>query len=202
MIIPPKGGHSKDSIKELGGFFVMLNTDLTGSEGTSDILATNDFRTVGIVRDPTNFGTSTVSTGTTLRGVKAIKIASSPTPGTFTIDEEINQASTGAVGRVVSWDSDNKILYYCQTRFPDYGTDANGNLTAFSGANVITGQSSSATATPDTSSSATVNAVVFSSGYSNQEIQPDSGDIIYVEHRSPISRASDQTENIKLIIEF
>ena len=76
------------------------------------------------------------------------------------------------------------------------------SFTAFSGANVITGQSSSATATPDTSSSATVNAVVFSSGYSNQEIQPDSGDIIYVEHRSPISRASDQTENIKLIIEF
>ena len=67
---------------------------------------------------------------------------------------------------------------------------------------MITGQSSSATATPDVSSSATVNAVVFASGYSNPEIQPDSGDIIYVEHRSPISRASDQTENIKLIIEF
>ena len=202
VIIPPKGGHGKDSVKELGGFFVMMNTDLTGSEGTSDILATNDFRTVGIVRDPTNFGTSTVSSGTTLRGAKAIKIASSPTPGTFTIDEEINQASTGAVGRVVSWDSTNKILYYCQTRFPDYGTDTNGNLTAFSGNNVITGQSSSATGTPDTGSSATVNAVVFSSGYANPEIQPDSGDIIYVEHRSPISRASDQTENIKLIIEF
>tara|TARA_B100001093_G_scaffold377100_1_gene362316 strand:+ start:235 stop:1707 length:1473 start_codon:yes stop_codon:yes gene_type:complete len=202
VIIPPKGGHGKDSPKELGGFFVMLNTDLSGSEGTSDILATNDFRTVGIVRDPTNFGTSTVSSGTTLRGISAIKIASSPTPGTFTIDEEINQASTGAVGRVVSWDSTNKILYYCQTRFPDYGTDANGNKTAFSGNNVITGQSSSATATPDVSSSATVNAVVFASGYSNPEIQPDSGDIIYVEHRSPISRASDQTENIKLIIEF
>jgi hypothetical protein len=202
VIIPPKGGHGKDSPKELGGFFVMLNTDLSGSEGTSDILATNDFRTVGVVRDPTNFGTSTVSSGTTLRGINAVKIAASPTPGTFTIDEEINQASTGAVGRVVSWDSDNKILYYVQTRFPDYGTDANGNKTAFSGNNVITGQSSSATAAPDVSSSATVNAVVFASGYSNPEIQPDSGDIIYVEHRSPISRASDQTENIKLIIEF
>ena len=30
----------------------------------------------------------------------------------------------------------------------------------------------------------------------------DSGDILYVEERSPITRASDQTENIKLIIEF
>jgi hypothetical protein len=29
-----------------------------------------------------------------------------------------------------------------------------------------------------------------------------SGDILYVENRKPITRASDQTENIKLIVEF
>ena len=45
-------------------------------------------------------------------------------------------------------------------------------------------------------------AVVFTSGYSNPEIEPDSGDIIYLENRAPIARAADQTENIKLIIEF
>jgi len=33
-------------------------------------------------------------------------------------------------------------------------------------------------------------------------MQPDSGDIIYIENRKPIQRASDQTEDIKLIIEF
>ena len=41
------------------------------------------------------------------------------------------------------------ILYYYQTRFLDVGTDSNGNLTAFSGANAITGQSSSASATTE-----------------------------------------------------
>mgnify|MGYP000162055255 CR=1 FL=1 len=35
----------------------------------------------------------------------------------------------------------NNILYYIQTRFNDEGVDSNGNLTAFSGANTITGQS-------------------------------------------------------------
>ena len=95
-----------------------------------------------------------------------------------------------------------KFYIYYQTRFPDVGTDTTGNLTAFSGANAITGQTSSAAATPNTSSSATVNAVVFSSGYSNPELAFDSGDMIYVEERSPITRASDQTENIKLIVEF
>ena len=201
VIIPPKGGHGKDAVKELGGFFVMMNVDLSGAEGTSDILAANDFRQIGVVRDPTNFGTTTVASASTLRGVNAILMNSSPTPGTFVVDEKITQATTGAVGKVVSWDSTNRILYYIQTRFPDCGADTNGNRTAFSGTNVVTGATSSATATPIASSS-TVNAVVFTSGYSNPEIEPDSGDIIYLENRAPIARAADQTENIKLIIEF
>ena len=200
VIIPPKGGHGSNAVKELGGFFVMLNKSLVGVEGTSDIGVGNDFRRIGLVRDPTNFGGSTVATATTRRQLYAIKFAS--VSGTFTADEEINQASTGAVGKVVEFDSTNLILYYYQTRFPDVGTDSNGNLTAFSGANAITGQSSSASATPNTSDSDTTNGVSFSSGYANPELAYDSGDIIYVEERSPITRASDQTENVKLIIEF
>ena len=200
VIIPPKGGHGSNAVKELGGFFVMLNKSLVGVEGTSDIGVGNDFRRIGLVRDPTNFGGSTVATATTRRQLYAIKFAS--VSGTFTADEEINQATTGAVGKVVEYDSTNLILYYYQTRFPDVGTDSNGNLTAFSGANAITGQSSSASATPNTSDSDTTNGVSFSSGYANPELAYDSGDIIYVEERSPITRASDQTENVKLIIEF
>ena len=200
VIIPPKGGHGKDAVKELGGFYVMLNKSLVGVEGTSDIGVGNDFRRIGLLRDPTNFGTTTVATATTRRQIYATVFSS--VSGTFTADEEINQATTGAVAKVIEFDSTNKILYYYQTRFPDVGTDTNGNLTAISGANAITGQSSSASATPNTSSSATVNGVTFASGYANPELAYDSGDIIYVEERSPITRASDQTENVKLIIEF
>ena len=200
VIIPPKGGHGANAIKELGGFYVMLNKSLVGVEGTSDIGVGNDFRRIGLLRDPTNFGTTTVATATTRRQIYATIFSS--VSGTFTADEEINQASTGAVGKVVEFDSTNLILYYYQTRFPDCGIDSNANLTAFSGANAITGQSSSASATPNTSSSATVNGVTFASGYANPELAYDSGDIIYVEERSPITRASDQTENVKLIIEF
>ena len=200
VIIPPKGGHGANAVKELGGFYVMLNKSLVGVEGTSDIGVGNDFRRIGLLRDPTNFGTSTVATATTRRQIYATIFSS--VSGTFTADEEINQATTGAVAKVIEFDSTNNILYYYQTRFPDVGTDTNGNLTAISGANAITGQSSSASATPNTSSSATVNGVTFASGYANPELAYDSGDIIYVEERSPITRASDQTENVKLIIEF
>ena len=200
VIIPPKNGHGYNALKELGAFYVMINKSLVGAEGTSDIGVGNDFRRIGLVRNPTNYGTTTVASATTRRQIYAAVFSS--VSGTFTADEEINQASTGAVGKVVEYDSTNKILYWYQTRFPDCGTDSDGNLTAFSGANAITGQSSSAAATPDTSDSDTTNAVVFASGYSTPELVADSGDILYVEERSPITRASDQTENIKLIIEF
>ena len=202
VIIPPKGGHGFNAVEELGGFFVMLNTSLEGTESTNsgDFTAANDFRKITLIKDPQNAAGSAASAAT-LRGTYAIRINSSPTPGTFTADEEINQASTGAVGKVVEWDSTNRILYYVQTRHNDAGADSNGNVTAFSGTNVITGQSSSATGTPEATTS-TVNNVSFTSGYSAPELKHDTGEILYVENRTKITRATDQTENIKLIIEF
>ena len=199
VIIPPKGGHGANALKELGAFYVMMNKSLVGAEGTSDIGVANDFRRIGLVRNPFNFGTTTVASADTRRQIYAARFTS--VSGTFAADEEINQATTGAVGKVIEYDATNKILYWYQTRFPDVGTDTNGNATAFSGSNAITGQTSSAAATPNTTSG-TLNGASFTSGYSTPELAADSGDIIYVEERSPITRASDQTENIKLIIEF
>ena len=199
VIIEPKGGHGFNAVKELGGFFVMLNTNFEAGEASNsgDFTTANDFRKVMLMRDINSSGSA--ATATTLRNTKAV-LVTSPS-GDFTVDEEINQATTGAVGKVVEWDSSNNILYYIQTRFNDEGADSNGNLTAFSGANTITGQSSSVTATPSTSST-TVDSVVFTSGYNAGEINADTGDMMYVENRSPITRAADQTENVKLIIEF
>jgi len=201
-IIEPKGGHGFDAVKELGGFYVMLNTNFEGTESsnTGDFTVTNDFRRICLIRDP--FSSGSAASATTLRGTKAIRFAASPTPGTFQVDEEINQTTTGAVGKVVEWDATNRILHYIQTRFNDEGIDSNGNLTAFSGANVVTGQTSSATGTPSSTGSETADNITFTSGYSASEIDADKGDIIYIENRAPITRASDQTENVKLIIEF
>ena len=198
-IIEPKGGHGKDAVDELGGFFVMTNTNFEGAEtsNSGDFNTTNDFRRVCIIKDPNSGGSA--ATATTLRGVKAVLTAAGS--GSFTVDEKITQASTGAVGKVVEHDTSNNILYYMQTRFNNAGLDSNGNLTAFSGANTITGADSGVTRTPSTSTS-TVDQVSFTSGYATAELDADSGDVIYAENRAPITRASDQTENVKLVIEF
>ena len=199
VIIEPKGGHGFDAITELGGFFAMMNVNFEGAEtsNTGDFTTENDFRRVCLIRDPYSGGSA--ASATTLRGTKAILLSSAS--GSFTVDEEINQATSGAVGKVVEYDSANKILYYIQTRFNDEGADSNGNKTAFSSTYTITGQSSGQTGTPSTSTS-TVDSISFTSGYNSGEIDADKGDVIYIEQRAPITRASDQTENVKLIVEF
>ncbi len=133
-------------------------------------------------------------------------IQSSETPS-LEVDEKITQASTGAVGKVVEWDSTRTLLYFQQERFGDYGTNSTtGDSSAFTGANLITGATSSATLTPSTDSEtitlANNNTITTSSGYTTPELAADSGSIIYLENRKPIQRDSDQTEDIKLIIEF
>ena len=204
VVISPKNGHGNDAIGELGGHYVMTATTLSQAEG-DDITTVNDFRQVGIVVDPTNYGTSTVATASTRRQTFVVKASSSS--GTFEVDEKITQATTGAVGKVVEWDSTRSLLYFQQERFGDFGTNnSTGDHSVFEGANVITGATSSATLTPSTDSEtitlANNNTLSTTSGYANPELQPDSGNIIYLENRKPIQRDSDQTEDIKLIIEL
>ena len=204
-IISPKGGHGKDAVAELGGHYVMMNTKLEQFEG-DDITVANDFREVGIVKDPYNYGTTTVASASTRRQTYAVKLASAPSTD-YDVDEKITQSTTGAVGRVVEWDSSNNIIYYVQERWANYGIDSTGNYTAFSGANTISGASSTASGTPSSTASENVTlsggtTLTFTSGYANPELEPDSGKVIYAEARRPISRASDQTEDIKIIVEF
>ena len=45
-------------------------------------------------------------------------------------------------------------------------------------------------------------AAATASTYSGAELDDDSGEQIYVEYRAPINRASDQTEDVKLVVEF
>ena len=205
VVISPKGGHGSNAVDQLGGHYVMLNTLFIGAE-RDDLLTGNDFRNIAIVVDPTTYGTSTVATDATIRQTSALKLTG--VSGTFAADEKITQTSTGAVGKVVEWDSDLSILYYQQERYGDYGTNSTtGSFVAFSGANAVTGADSSASGTPDADADSAVtlsggNTITFTNGYANPELQPDSGDIIYNENRSPISRATDQTEDIKIIVEF
>ena len=187
FIISPPGGHASDVITELGGFFVMMNLDLTQGDGSGDFNVTNDFRRIALLRNPTDSTTGSTASASTLDATKSITFSGSP--GTFQADEKITQATSGAVGFVVDFNATTKVLRYIQPQFANQGIDTNQNLTAFTGTATVTGGTSSATGTP-------------SSHDTTPELTADSGEILYVENRKPITRASDQTENVKLIVEF
>ena len=204
VIISPKGGHGNNAVEELGGHYVMTATTLTQAEG-DDFTTANDFRSIGIVVDPTTFGTSTIASSSTARLTYVVKVDTNS--GTFEPDEVITQATTGAVGKVVEFDSSRSLIFYQQEEFKGFGTvSTSGNYVAFSGTNQITGATSGATGTTaGTTETVTLlnsNTVTLTSGYANPELAADSGNIIYLENRKPIQRASDQTEDIKVIIEF
>ena len=197
-IIDPAGGHGTDAIEELGGHFIMVQAKFEPSD--ADVVQVNDFRRVGIVKNPVDPLTNATATLSTARTTNAILMASGGS-GNYQADEKITQASTGAQGRVIEWDSTNRILYYVQEKYSTYGLDTNSNLTAFSGTNAVSGATSGAAFTP-VGTSSTVNGVAFSSGYASPELNRDSGDIIYVENRRAISRPSHQTEDITVVEEF
>jgi hypothetical protein len=206
IILPPEGGHGSDHETELNGKRVMTNIRLTYSEGSGDFPVDNDFRRIGIIADPLNWGTTTFSTADTLSGLKAIKITGATAD--FSVDEKITQTVTGgtAYGTVVSWTLDSGsttagVLKYIQTN--DAHTDQ-GVVRAFesNGANAITGESSTASGNVDTGYGSALLGVTFASGLAAPEIENNSGDVIYVENRRLITRAPDQIEDIKLVIEF
>jgi len=206
IILPPEGGHGSDHETELNGKRVMTNIRLTYSEGSGDFPVDNDFRRIGIVADPYNWGTTTFATADTLSGLKAVKITGATAD--FSVDEKITQTVTGgtAYGTVVSWTLDSGsttagVLKYIQTN--DAHTDQ-GVVRAFesNGSNAITGESSTASGNVDTGYGSALLGVTFASGLAAPEIENNSGDVIYVENRRLITRAPDQIEDIKLVIEF
>ena len=206
VVLPPEGGHGSDHETELNGKRVMTNIRLTYSEGSGDFPVDNDFRRIGIIADPFNWGTTTFSTADTLSGLKAVKITGATAD--YTVDEKITQTVTGgtAYGTVVSWTLDSGsttagVLKYIQTN--DAHTDQ-GVVRAFesNGSNAISGEQSTASGTVDVSYGSTLLGVTFASGLAAPEIENNSGDVIYVENRRLITRAPDQIEDIKLVIEF
>jgi len=201
VVISPEGGHGSNAEMELFAKRVMTNIRLTYDEGFGDFPVDNDFRRIGIIQDPLQYGSSSFATNNTLRGTSVLKINGAT--ANYNVDEVISQTVTGgtAYGTVVSWDSTNGILKYFQS--PQIHADA-GVVRAFASnaSNAVVGASSLASGTVDTSQNTILSDISFTGGLASPEIQPNSGEVVYIENRRQITRAPDQIEDIKLVIEF
>ena len=220
VIIPPETGHGAEPDSELGGYRVMINTKFTYAEGSGDFPTDNDYRRIGLVINPKQYGTTALTSAITLSATQAV-IFSPTFTGQFQTDEIITQSRTvggqqvTARGRVISWNDTTKVLKFYQNRIDGVFPEITGNLTSFEGGNPVVGATSGTSADPDInfpivsgSSTRIINnteydlGMSFTNGYAKPEIEPNSGEIIYIDNRGAISRAGDQIEDIKIVVEF
>ena len=217
VIVPPQGGHGADAIVELLAKRIMANIRLTYAEGQGDFPVDNDFRRIGIIKNPKLPAPSTdFATQDTVSAIYALKLDN--VSGTFSPDELIKQevaAGEYAYGTVVSWVWDevaagqtptSGTLKYFQSS--DLHTD-NGVVRAFvsDAAKLVTGKTSlidGAVETGYSTGGATLPllGLTFVNGLAVPELAKNTGEIVYVENRRLITRAPDQIEDIKLVIEF
>lgn len=177
-----KGGFGYDPVVDLGSYYLMFNVVLTGAEGTGDFVPGNNYRQLMIIKNPLDRSSPpkafTQSTGT------AMPYLDVQAGGTWPNDALMTGVTSGAQAYIVYYDSANEFVYYVQN--DDTGYDA------FTDGESITGSGIS---------SASI-AAAGGSASNPSEIDNLSGRLLYLENRSPVSRASDQTEDIKLVVQF
>jgi len=174
-IISPPGGHGLNIEEELYAHNVLLFSSLTGTE-SSTIPVDNDFRTIGVIKNPLRANTSVTP------NVKAsadnydltTKINFTSLTGTFAQDEIIRNSTKSANAIIVFANSTVLKVY-----------NSNGT---FSVSDSITGSVGGATATIST--------------ITNSLVAKYTGDVMYVENRAAVLRSSAQTEELKLILKF
>ena len=180
-IISPQYGHGANPVEELGGNMVMINSRLEFAEGSGDFPTDNDFRRIGLIQDPFSSGT-TVATGPNYAAYHKMTLSS---VSGLSVDDIIKDASTDgsgvAVSRVVSI-SGNVVSHIPQA-------NSAGGYVNFAGADTVFVGSTNI---------GTVSAV----DATFPEIVKYSGNILYVENRGAVTRAADQIEDIKLIIQM
>lgn len=220
-IIPPSKGHGFDLYKELGTDKVLIYARFDDS--TKDFPTDAKFAQIGILKNPTSIGSTSVFTESQFSSLYSIKFSSAS--GSISVGDKISQSVTGgsAHGYVASYDTETKVLKYYRDRSlyfnqtaldqTDYiGISTSSKVFNFaSSANPVT-TSGGFSGSVDTgftgiTTNPTGNKIIslgsqFTNGLSNPEINKGSGEIIYLDNRPLITRNSRQKEDVKIILEF
>ena len=230
VIVPPPGGHGADIYRELGANKVLIYSRIENADVTNpDFPTGNQFARIGIVENPQIFGTSNQLTAASASGVFGLRLAGvAATSMSVATDGDVTQTigiGSTAIGKIIGYDSVTKTLQYWQDRSlaldtstgskPTYGYRLN-KFTSSPGAGgntnvTVTTTTGTATLPIDTGFtgvSTTVNSRTYyfgqsySNGLANPEIKKYSGNIIYIDNRPEVTRATNQREDIKIILEF
>ena len=188
-VISPVNGHGANALEELGGNYVIVNSRLEFGEGTdggiSDFPTDNDFRQIGLIKNPVKSDGNTISDDATMTATNQITVTNA---SSLIVDDIITNAAsdiaTTAKARIVSKTSNTLRILPVVNGGGEYVNFANSDNIFKDGSDT----------TVDVASGGVSSA--------HPEMSRFTGQILYVENRGAVSRAADQIEDIKLIIEM
>lgn len=182
-VISPQYGHGWDAARELGASDIMLSVDFTGDvSGYYPIMSdgTDDFRRVCLIKDPKT-ATGIYATNTIYSMFTTMYVSNTATD--FGHDANVfvgaSYETATMTAKVVHFATGNNIIYVNNIQ----GDIANSATKTLYQQNL-----SSAVAQIYSVVVPTINILT--------------GEIIYIENRSPIVRNINQTETVKLVLEF
>lgn len=183
VILPPLGGHGSNPLYELGGSNLLLDMRVFGTENDK-YPPYVQYRQLALIKDPLKYGSSEISTNTTISQTYDISMynyaISVGVPTDYNVNEIVYQGTSYSdstfVARVAYWDAENNTLKTTQ-----YRGEANTTESLY-GLQTVT------------------NKIVGSIQY--PELEPNSGDILYVDNFTPITKDPDQIDDLKIVIKF
>jgi len=185
-VISPINGHGADPIEELGGNYSIVNSRLEFGEGSGDFPTDNDFRRIGLIKNPVQSSDGTISSASSMTATNQLTVADA---SAISVDDLLTDAAsesaTTAKVRVVSKTSN--VLKTLPV------VNSGGEYVAFANNDEVYRNGSGTKSTDVTASGVST---------SHPEMTRFTGQILYVENRGAVSRAADQIEDIKLIIEM
>ena len=185
-IISPQIGHGADPVTELGGNHVIVNSRLEFGEGSGDFPTDNDFRRIGLIKNPVQSSDGTVSSATSMTATNQLTVADA---STISVDDLLTDAASegAATAKVRVVSKTTNVLKTLPV------VNSGGEYVAFANSDEVFVNGAGTKAT-DVGGSGVATA--------HPEMTRFTGQILYVENRGAVSRAADQIEDIKLIIEM
>ena len=192
-LISGDSGMGGNPILDLSASAMMFNTQLSGDEN-KDFQVNNDFRQIGIVRNPLkdsaqfgSFVSTPPATNATLSAFKRLHVTTAPLlPENITGNQIITQQTTGSAAVIDYYDEVAGVMYVHQTRETGFRVfDSNYSCDVSGGGG---------TTTPV--------AIAGQPVLRPSEVDVYSGEVIYIDNRVAVSRDNDQTEDIKVVIDL
>ena len=225
--VAPVGGHGFDPVAELGGYNVMINARFEGTE-SDEFSVGNEFRKIGILKNPMSWSANNLwmeadnynDRFSSLRADQCytIHLANSSVDSAntafelaFQSDMNVNfYANTGAAydttntiasATLVDYNADTNALRLIKPRgdFAAVFGDINNKLDDYL---MVSADSATHANGYHSVTGNTIQAVANGAIYENPAMKPGSGNILYLENRTTVSRSANQSEDLKVSIQF